>query len=381
MSAASIHALPRPSERRSASAFVDAVVIAALVAAANFALWSATHPPLTLPDGPDRVHGVAFSGYQRHQDPIAGLFSTEDELAADLDRVATYADRVRTYSATENAEAVRLASMRGLRVTAGAWLDHREENNEREIAAIVHLARENPNVDRVIVGNEAILRGDLTVPDARCRHHARETQSRVPVSTAEPWHVWLRYPELARHVDFITVHLLPYWEGLPVERRRSTMRSTRCDRSRRAFPNKHIVIGEVGWPSQGDRVGGALASPAAQAHVHPRIPGRAPHGRNARLLRDGSVRPAVEECARRPGRRLLGHVRRRPRRRSSRSTARSTPDAGWRARRSPRRSLAAPLMFWFAFAFRRLRADGPARVLRADPGGGRRAGLARGDAV
>ena len=105
MSAASIHALPRPSERRSASAFVDAVVIAALVAAANFALWSATHPPLTLPDGPDRVHGVAFSGYQRHQDPIAGLFSTEDELAADLDRVATYADRVRLPARTPTSTA------------------------------------------------------------------------------------------------------------------------------------------------------------------------------------------------------------------------------------------------------------------------------------
>jgi hypothetical protein len=30
-----------------------------------------------------------------------------------------------------------------------------------------------------------------------------------PVSTAEPWHVWVDNPRLAEHVDFITVHLLP----------------------------------------------------------------------------------------------------------------------------------------------------------------------------
>src|SRR5262245_38347444 len=100
MSEASIHALPRPSERRSASA---------LVTAANFALWSVAHRPLVPPDAPDKVYGVAFSGYQRHQDPTAGIFSTDEELAADLDHVAAYADRVRTYSATENAAAVQLA--------------------------------------------------------------------------------------------------------------------------------------------------------------------------------------------------------------------------------------------------------------------------------
>src|SRR5215510_2209473 len=177
MSAASIHALPAPSERRSASAAVAAGVIALLAAVANFALWSAAHPPLALPDGPDKVRGVAFSGYQRDQDPTQGHFPTADELAADLDRVAAYADRVRTSSSTENAEAVRLAGLRGLRVTAGAWLDRREENNEREVAALVRLARENPNVDRVIVGNESILRRED-------RKSTRLNSSHVAISDA-----------------------------------------------------------------------------------------------------------------------------------------------------------------------------------------------------
>ena len=355
MSAASIHALPRPSERRSASAFVDAVVIAALVAAANFALWSATHPPLTLPDGPDRVHGVGFSGYQRHQDPTAGLFSTEDELAADLDRVATYADRVRTYSATENAEAVRLASMRGLRVTAGAWLDRREENNEREIAAIVHLARENPNVDRVIVGNESILRGDLSVPALVADITRVKRKVRVPVSTAEPWHMWLRYPELARHVDFITVHLLPYWEGVPAEHA-VDYALARYAELRRAFPKKPIVIGEIGWPSRGDRVGGAIASPAAQAAFVRDLLARTADRPLDYYLMEMFDQPWKQAHEGRAGAYWgMHHADRTPK------FALDGPvevDARWRVKALAASLVAAPLMLWFAFAFRRLRATG-----------------------
>ena len=43
---------------------------------------------------------------------------------------------------------------------------------------------------------------------------------RVPVTTAEVWDVWLDHPELASAVDYLAVHILPYWEGMPGSRRR-----------------------------------------------------------------------------------------------------------------------------------------------------------------
>jgi exo-beta-1,3-glucanase (GH17 family)/cellulose synthase/poly-beta-1,6-N-acetylglucosamine synthase-like glycosyltransferase len=330
-------------------------MIAVLVAAANFALWSAAHAPLVLPDAPDKVHGVAFSGYQRHQDPTAGIFSTADELAADLDRVAAYADRVRTYSATENAEAVRLAGMRGLRVTAGAWLDRRDENNEREIAALVRLARENPNVDRVIVGNESILRGDLSVPALVADITRVKRKVRVRVSTAEPWHVWLRYPELARHVDFITVHLLPYWEGVPAEHA-VDYALARYAELRRAFPKKRIVIGEIGWPSRGDRVGGAIASPAAQAAFVRDFLARTAGRPLDYYLMEMFDQPWKQAHEGRAGAYWgTHHADRTPK------FALDGPveaDARWRTKALAASLLAAPLMLWFALAFRRLRTTG-----------------------
>jgi hypothetical protein len=84
------------------------------------------------------------------------------------------------------------------------------------------------------------------------------------VSTAEPWHVWLKYPELAKHVDFITIHLLPYWEGVPLKQAIDEV-LRRYDEVRTAFPGKAVVIGEVGWPTNGDRVKRARPSTSAAA--------------------------------------------------------------------------------------------------------------------
>ena len=37
----------------------------------------------------------------------------------------------------------------------------------------------------------------------------------MPVTTGEIWSVWRDHPELVSAVDFIAVHILPYWEGMP----------------------------------------------------------------------------------------------------------------------------------------------------------------------
>ena len=116
----------------------------------------------------------------------------------------------------------------------------------------------------MIAGNETVLHGALTPAELGAYLDQLRRRLKVPVSTAEPWHVWLRHPELARQVDFITVHLLPYWEGVPVETA-VDYAFQRLDEVRARFPRKPILIGEIGWPSGGDRLDAARAGPAEQA--------------------------------------------------------------------------------------------------------------------
>jgi len=356
VSATNVRVLPAPAERRLATAFFGSLAITALLVSLNAGLWAFANRPLELPDGPERVQGVAFTGFQRHQDPTEQRFPTRDELDRDLALVAAFTDRVRTYSAIENGAVPRIAQEYGLRVTAGAWLDRRETNNALELVALVEQARTNRNIDRVIVGNESILRGDLTVPElvAYLKSVKRQLR-RVPVSTAEPWHVWLRYPELARQVDFITVHLLPYWEGVPASEA-VDYALARYDELARAFPKKRVVIGEIGWPSRGDRVGGAIASPAAQAAFVREFLARTIDRPIDYYLMEMFDQPWKQAHEGRAGAYWgIFHADRTPK---FTLDGPVEADPAWRAKALGASALAAPFMLWFALAFRRLRPAG-----------------------
>ena len=101
---------------------------------------------------------------------------------------------------------------------------------------------------------------------AQVSQRLQQVKSRVqvPISSAEPWNVWLDNPALAEQVDFITIHLLPYWEG--IDQFNAVGHALfQVDAVQRRFPNKPILIGEVGWPSHGDAIGNARATPANQA--------------------------------------------------------------------------------------------------------------------
>ena len=88
----------------------------------------------------------------------------------------------------------------------------------------------------------------------------------LPVTTGEVWNIWLEHPELVSAVDFMAVHILPYWEGFE-----STVAVDHAvsiyNRLRAAYPGKRIVIAEFGWPSAGYNNKAAQPGKFEQAEV------------------------------------------------------------------------------------------------------------------
>ena len=237
----------------------------AAAATASFGLWDLTSQKVAVPDYIGQVGGVAFSDFHRGETPETGRFPTEHEIRGDLARVSDITGRIRTYTVQAGMpDVARLAADYPLKVTLGSWLDRKIDADDTEIGRLIETANANEDVDRVLVGNEVLLRGDLTAPQLIAYINQVRSRVHVPVSTAEPWHVWLKHPELAASVDYITIHLLPYWEGLPIDRSLDYIMD-RLDQVQRAYPNKHVLIGEVGWPSNGVAIGGAKASRVNQA--------------------------------------------------------------------------------------------------------------------
>lgn len=239
-------------------------VFAFAFTAIHFGLWALANQALPLINVKPAVHGFAYSGYQEGQSPLDKTYPNTAQLAHDIDILKKLTNRIRIYASTENVEIIGLADDAGLSVIGGAWINQDVDANRREIKALKEQLRYYDNIERVIIGNESLLRGDIKVEDLIVHLDAVRETVDVPVSTAEPWHVWLKYPALVKHVDFIAVHLLPYHEGVPVEEA-SQYAIDRFQELMLAYPRKHIVITEVGWPSSGPTIGASVASDVNQA--------------------------------------------------------------------------------------------------------------------
>ncbi|MBD8899654.1 glycosyltransferase family 2 protein [Rhodanobacter sp. DHG33] len=242
-----------PSNLQRRPSLLVAMLLALVVAALNIGLWWAGNRPHGPEDWHGPIGGFALEPYQRYQDPLQGKFPSDEQIASDLRLVHQYSPNIRTYSMLQASQVPRLAEREGLKLLAGAWIDTRLDNNEHEIEALIAQARRYPGtITRVLVGNEVLFRNN--VPPEQLMAYLDRVRAALhqPVSTAEPDYIWEKYPELAQHVDFITVHLFPYWNG---KARKDAIGDAlgSYETLQKMFPDKHIVIGEIGWPSNGDR--------------------------------------------------------------------------------------------------------------------------------
>jgi exo-beta-1,3-glucanase (GH17 family)/cellulose synthase/poly-beta-1,6-N-acetylglucosamine synthase-like glycosyltransferase len=242
-------------------------IILGITCAFNIALWSVfNRPENPEPGWSGTFNYVSFSPYRAGQDPIENKFPTPEEIRDDLVFLKGKTKGVRTYSSLDGMEAIPgMAARLGFEVTAGAWIDGRYERNEDELYNLIQNVNRYPaTIKRVIVGNEALYRNDLTVPELITYLDRIRAAVKVPVGTAEPWHVFIKNPELINHVDFIAIHVLPYWEKVSFSDSIGWVLD-RFKQVKEAFPNKPVFLAEVGWPSNGENFGKAKPGSEDQA--------------------------------------------------------------------------------------------------------------------
>ena len=252
--------------------FARIVLVIALVIIVNALIaWLNNLPQdagIDVPDG--KVNSVSFAPFREGQSPLTLVFPSTQEIDEDLRLLAGQSHTIRTYASSKGlTEVPALARKYGLKMIQGAWIGGPTvaKENEEEIAALIKAANDYPDViTRVIVGNEVLLRGELE-PEQLLGYIRRVKQAvKQPVSYADVWSFYMRYPEIAKEVDFFTVHILPYWEDepLPVEKTAEHIVKN-YQRIRDAYPGKPILIGESGWPSAGRQRGWAVPSVVNEA--------------------------------------------------------------------------------------------------------------------
>jgi len=268
-------AAPSALDRNAGSPMLKAVSLFTLTAAVIVAAWWWLGAPVAMPPSPlaanEKLYCVSYAPFRGSQTPLDPSTKIEPaQIEQDLAQLARVSECVRTYSVDFGLDRVPdIARKYGLKVLLGLWVSSHADRTKYQIDIGVSLARRFPDVVRaVIVGNEVLLRGEIAPEALGALIRRVKAQVPVPVTYADVWEFWLRHRELAGAVDFVTVHILPYWEDDPIAAHEA---ANHIDAIRKrvvaSFDGKEVVIGEVGWPSAGRMREGALPSPSTQSRV------------------------------------------------------------------------------------------------------------------
>ena len=255
----------------------------AVLTAIIFAVWWWIGLPVQMPLSPlepgEKLNCVSYAPFRNGQSPATRVDARQIE--EDLALLAPVTRCLRTYSTDAGIDQVpEIARRHGLKVIQGLWLSGEPAKNAIQAETAIELANRYPDViTAVVVGNEVLLRGEMAPEDVLAFIRRVKSQVQVPVTYADVWEFWLRNPALLEAVDFVTIHILPYWEDYPIPARDA---GAHVDAIRKkvaeAFPGKEILIGETGWPSAGRMRERALPSPVSQAQVMHDILTRARRG-------------------------------------------------------------------------------------------------------
>lgn len=221
------------------------------------ALWYGLGRPVHLADAASATHKLqcaSYTPFDKDQSPFDQPFRLRPaRMDADLALLSERFQCIRTYSMTGLEAIPALARKHGLKVMLGAWVNANPVDTDKEVELLIAAANANPDVvSAVIVGNEALLRKEITGERLAGLIAKVKSQVRVPVTYADVWEFWLQHPQIAPAVDFLTIHLLPYWEDDPrgIDAALAHVAEVRQVFGNRFAP-KDILIGETGWPSEG----------------------------------------------------------------------------------------------------------------------------------
>ena len=205
-----------------------------------------------------KIHGLSFSPYVEGQGP--GTVIEEAQIRERLAVIEPHVRWIRTFSCTDGHERIpAIAREKGLKTMVGIWLDDDREHNELELENAIRVAKEG-HVDILAVGNEVLLRGDLSEDELLdYMRRAKEGAPGVEVGYVDAYFEFVDHPRITDACDVLLANCYPFWEGCPAEHALLYMK----DMYRRVSSvanGKRVIVSETGWPNIGTAEGAAAPS-------------------------------------------------------------------------------------------------------------------------
>jgi len=212
---------------------------------------------------------LSYAPFERGQSPFhEGLVISPEQIERQVRALSKVTPCLRSYSVGQGLDALPAAAERaGVKLLLGIWLGRDEVANAFEVTRALELAAAFPGtVEALVVGNEVLLRKEMSFAQLTAILDQVRAASERPITYADVWENWEANPALAEHVDFATIHILPYWEDDPVDIEGAIAHVAQVRRDVGAqLAGMEVLIGETGWPAAGRQREGAVPSPVNQA--------------------------------------------------------------------------------------------------------------------
>jgi glucan 1,3-beta-glucosidase len=202
------------------------------------------------------VRGLAFDyvafdpNVMEGQKPGAAV--PREQIERLVDGAARYAGGIRTYGMSDGLYgAIEYAHDKGMRTIAGIWLSADAAENDAEMALAATLAATGA-VDILCVGNECLLRGDMSEDEllgyiARAREIAGSGTLVAYADTPENFS-----DKLLGAVDVALPNIHPYWAGMLPQQAAGYVKdeaSALAARAAAVNPKLTVIVGETGYPN------------------------------------------------------------------------------------------------------------------------------------
>ena len=218
-----------------------------------------------------KLQCLSYAPFGKNDSPMdipKGFRPSTEQMEKDLANLSKITSCIRSYSSVGLEELPDIARKYGLKMWLGAWVSSDAKLTKKEIETTIALAKANKDIiETIVVGNEALLRRDVSA--TQLVGYINEVKKALPdmvITYADVWEFWNKHPEVAPSVDRVTIHILPYWEDKPIGVDRALLHVKNIrDEMIQKIPDKEIVIGETGWPSEGRMRESAYPSAVNQA--------------------------------------------------------------------------------------------------------------------
>lgn len=217
---------------------------------------------------------ICYSGYREGQSPITGVYPTYEEVKEDLLILSKDYDYIRMYDPSQHAktalEVIRQEHL-DLQVVLGidlqgeisnpqcAWggvyseetLAKHTQANEQNLRELIRLAHDYEDIIvAVSAGNEAVPEwNENLVSPQRVLYFVEQLKAETNqlVTYCENNNYWIGLlEEVAKAVDFISLHTYPVWIGRSVEEGLATSIED-YEKIAAHYPDKPCIITEAGW--------------------------------------------------------------------------------------------------------------------------------------